>query len=144
MLEEQSGNRGAEDKTTGKFGLVLPLHIKEEYMNEPKQPDIPSMPSKRNLKSVLLYWDDGTVDEIDQIEAWQTDTELESGKMKNWNHWKLTITGGKMTSKSKFEEPKLEKIINRTMIDPKIIKPCPYLLPCGICDRNEEICSQYQ
>lgn len=26
----------------------------------------------------------------------------------------------------------------------QMIEPCIYLLPCGICDKNQQMCSQYE
>ena len=28
-------------------------------------------------------------------------------------------------------------------LTPMIIESCPYLLPCGICDKTNQMCSQY-
>lgn len=29
-------------------------------------------------------------------------------------------------------------------LEMNLIKSCKYLLPCGICDKNNEMCSQYE
>ena len=108
-------------------------------MNEPK------------LISATLYWDDGTVDEIDQIESWKTNLDSLSYGMRNWSCWKFTIKGGRIERKQNIKSStdkvmtSWDKFIQQACIEPcKPIQSCPYLLPCGICDKNDEMCSQYQ
>lgn len=37
-----------------------------------------------------------------------------------------------------------EKLIKGTKsLTPMTIKSCSYLLPCGICDKTDQMCSQY-
>lgn len=44
------------------------------------------------------------------------------------------------------KEEKLMKSIKHFMdqATPITIKSCPYLLPCGSCDKNGKLCSQYK
>ena len=61
------------------------------------------------------------------------------GENLKYDEFKITKEEAEKLMKTKEE---VEKLMKSTTIT--TIKSCPYLLPCGFCDKRGALCNQYE
>ena len=91
-----------------------------------------------NLNKCVLYMEDGSIYEIDQVQAYQIDANEKSDKENEIIDFK--IIGGRLKEARHININHKNRLLIED-ISFRSSPPCEQRLPCGLCKKTDRLCT---